>query len=69
MVDIEFAEKKDMCYIVKLSREFFNEQCCNGIKADDENYFASKKVVVAKVEGNVVGYCYGDVETKIIGTT
>ena len=64
MIDINFAKKEDICDIVMLSNEFAKEQCCNGIKADDENYFASKKVVVAKVEGNVVGYCYGEVETK-----
>lgn len=69
MVDIKFAEKQDIFDIASLSRKFANEQSCNGIKADDENYFASKKVVVAKIQGSIVGYCYGEVEIKKRDTT
>ena len=69
MVDIKFAEKQDICDIVKLSREFANEQCCNGIKADDGKYFDSKKVVIAKIESEIVGYCYGEVEMKTKATS
>ena len=69
MIDIKFAQKKDINDIVKLSKKFEDEHCCNGIKADNEMFFATKKVVIAKIESEIVGYCYGEVEMKTKATS
>lgn len=61
---IQFAENYDLISITKLSKDFEIENCCNGIKADDESYFANKNVVVAKMGKQIIGYCYGSVEEK-----
>lgn len=64
MIKIEFAKEEDLVVIASLSKEFEEEHCCNGIKADDVDYFKTKKVAVAKIDDEIVGYCYGVVETK-----
>ena len=63
-IKIEFASKNELVFVEKLSKEFEDEQCCNGISADTMKELAKKKIIVAKVDGLVVGYCYGDVEIK-----
>lgn len=64
MFEIKFAEKDDLKLIAKLSKCFEEEQCCNGIKADSEDFFIDKKVAIVKIDNEVVGYCYGLVEIK-----
>lgn len=64
MVEIKFAEEQDFSCIAKLSKDFEDEQSCNGIKADAEGFFADKNIAVAKNGNKIVGYCYGSVETK-----
>lgn len=66
---IEFAKEEDLSAIAALSKAFEEEQCCNGIVADKENFFATKKVVIAKVEEKLIGYCYGEEEIKQRNTT
>lgn len=66
---IEFAKKEDLSVIASLSKAFEEEQCCNGIIADNENFFATKKVVIAKVNEKLIGYCYGEEEIKQRNTT
>lgn len=61
---IKFAEKEDIKAIVVLSKNFEEELCCNGIKADNEEFFKDKKIVVVKLNNEIVGYCYGNEEIK-----
>lgn len=61
---IKFAENSELEAIAKLSEKFEREKCCNGIVADDKDYFSDKKVAIAKVDDTVVGYCYGKFEIK-----
>lgn len=63
-VTIEFAKDNDFKQIEKLSKTFEEEKCCNGIVADNEEFFRSKNVAVARHNNNVIGYCYGKVEVK-----
>ena len=53
---IELIKKEDIPKVVQLSEIFAKENCCNGIVADDEKYFADKIVAVCKIENQVVGY-------------
>ena len=66
---IEFCDKKDIEKVAFLSKKFEEENCCNGIIADDIEYFLNQKVIVAKIENNIVGYCYGTMQTKTKNTT
>lgn len=63
-VKIDFANSSDLEQVVCLSRQFESENCCNGIRADNLEYFTNRGVVVAKVNDRVIGYCYGNVEIK-----
>lgn len=59
---IKFAEKQDLKKVAELSKNFANEGCCNGIIADDEEYFIDKEVAIAVDGDNIVGYAYGEIE-------
>lgn len=61
---IEWAKPTDANCIAKLSKQFEIENCCNGIVADNENYFSEKKIAVAKNKNDIIGYCYCNFETK-----
>lgn len=56
---IKFAKKEDLKQIAVLSKMFEDEKCCNGIVADDEEYFKDKKVAIVKENNIVVAYAYG----------
>lgn len=61
---IEFAQSGEIFDVAKLSAKFEREECCNGIVADNQDYFSDKKVAVAKIDNTIVGYCYGKFEMK-----
>lgn len=61
---IEFAQSGEIFDVAKLSAKFEREECCNGIVADNQDYFSDKKVAVAKIDNTIVGYCYGKFELK-----
>lgn len=63
-LEIEFAQPNELDDIAALSKNFEQENCCNGIVADNKEFYADKKVAVAKIENHVVGYCYGKIEIK-----
>ena len=69
MLNIVFAKNNDIDEIVSLSRKFAQENCCNGIVADDTDFFIDKKVTIAKLDGIIVGYCYGKIEIKANDTS
>lgn len=61
---IDFAQSGEIFDVAKLSAKFEREECCNGIVADNQDYFSDKKVAVAKIDNTIVGYCYGKFEIK-----
>lgn len=63
-LNIGFAENGELDEVVRLGKKFESEKCCNGIIADDKEYFSDKKVVIAKLNDTVAGYCYGKFEIK-----
>lgn len=60
-MEIMFAKKADLIFVARLSKQFENEGCCNGIVADDEKYFENKIVAICKVGEQIVGYVCGEV--------
>ena len=56
---IRFFENNELTAIAKLSKAFANENCCNGIVADNVDYFRDKKVAVVIDNGEIIGYGYG----------
>lgn len=64
MFEIAFALKEDLKKVSEHSKNFELEQCCNGIKADPEDFFADKNVAIVRIDNIIVGYAYGSVETK-----
>ena len=63
-IKIEFAYENELENIEQLSKEFELEDCCNGIIADSKEDLLKKNIVVAKVDGEIIGYCYGSEEIK-----
>lgn len=61
--------KNDAKNLVKLSKEFEEEKCCYGITADNIDYFSKKSVICAKIDNEIVGYCYGTFENKFLDTS
>ena len=61
---IKTADKEQIKEVVKLSEMFSNENCCNGIIPDSEDYYLNKIVVIAVIDNEIVGYAYGDFETS-----
>ena len=59
---IKFAQNQDLNNVAKLSQMFANENCCNGIVADLEDYYLDKIVAVAIDDDQIVGYAYGNFE-------
>lgn len=68
-IKIEFAKEFEVDELVRLSKAFEQEKCCNGIIADDKDFFIKKKVAVAKIDTSIVGYCYGIFEIKTKDTS
>lgn len=66
MVEVRLCKQEEIEQVVNLSKEFELEGCCNGVKSDDFEYFASRKVVVAIDGDKVIGYAHGyeEVEEK-----
>ena len=64
--EICFAKQSQLKEIVKLNHFFVKENCCNGVVADDLEYFSTKQIVIAILNGKIVGYAYGcfEIETK-----
>ena len=60
-MEIRFANKSELTFVAKLSKQFECEGCCNGIVADDEKYFESKIVTICKSNDDIVGYVCGEV--------
>lgn len=63
--EIRFALKSESVQLEKLSKQFANENCCNGIIADNQDYFSDKNVAVCVVNNQIVAYAYGELETEI----
>ena len=63
--EIRFALKSESVQLEKLSKQFANENCCNGIIADNQDYFFDKNVVVCVVDKQIVAYAYGELETEL----
>ena len=63
-ITIDFAQIEELPKVVELSKKFELENCCNGIIADDLEFFKSQRVAVAKADNDIVGYCYGNISTK-----
>lgn len=61
---IRFATKDECANVSALSHQFAQENCCNGIIADNENYFFDKNVVVCVYDGEIVGYAYGEFDEE-----
>lgn len=61
---IVVADKEDIKQVVKLSENFAEENCCNGIVKDDFKHFENFDVFVIKEANDVVGYGYGSFEIK-----
>ena len=59
---IRFSENNELTEIEKLSNAFANENCCNGLVADNVDYFKDKKVAVVIDNGEIIGYGYGTFE-------
>lgn len=59
---IRFAERNELKYVAELSQMFADENCCNGIVADNEEYFVDKNVAVAVDNNQIVGFAYGTFE-------
>ena len=57
---VRFAKKTELKDISNLNSIFVKENCCNNIVADSEEYYANKKILVADLNGKIVGYAYGD---------
>ena len=60
-MEICFAEKKDLKKVSELSKQFECENCCNGIIADNKEYFENKIVAICKIDNDIVGYVCGEV--------
>jgi len=60
-IEIRFALEQESMDISKLSQKFALENSCNGIIADNSDYFKNKNVAVAIANNEIVGYCYGNV--------
>ena len=63
-MEIRLADKNELKSVVKLSKQFEAEGCCNGIVADNEEYLKNKIVAICKIQGDIVGYVYGEVLTQ-----
>lgn len=61
---LDYASKLDNKELANLSKIFYEENCCNGMVCDDEDYFKDKKIVVAKLNNKIIGYAYGSVEKQ-----
>lgn len=66
-IKISFAGADDFDNVALLSKQFAAECCCNGVKAETENFYKDKTVLVASVDNLIVGYLYFEIkqETQI----
>ncbi len=64
-MEIRFARINEIDQLVELSKKFADENCCNGVVADDYNYFFGKKVAVVVNKDVIIGYAYGEVGIEI----
>lgn len=63
-IKIGFAGKDDFDNVALLSKQFADECCNNGVKAETETFYKDKKVVVASVNALIVGYLYLEIEKE-----
>ena len=61
---IEFKNESDISTLVELSKTFEEENICNGIVADDYDYFKKVDVAVARLKDEIIGYIHGRFEYK-----
>lgn len=61
-MEIRFLKNEEIKEVVKLSKMFEEENCCNGIVADNEKFFEGKKVLGCLNDGKLIAYCYGSLE-------
>ncbi|MBO5394285.1 MAG: GNAT family N-acetyltransferase [Clostridia bacterium] len=62
-IKIRFANSNDFDNVADLSKRFADECCCNGVKAESEEFYRDKKVLVATTTNNlIVGYLYFTIE-------
>jgi len=64
MVEVRLCKLEEIDEVVRLSKEFELEGCCNGVKSDDREYFLARKVVIAVDEGRIIGYAHGSEEVE-----
>jgi len=63
-IKIRFNYKEEAMIIADLSKRFAEENSCNGVVAENQDFFENLKVVVAVAEGEIIGYCYGNIEKE-----
>ena len=61
-MEITFEHKENFRKETELNQKFTDENCCNGIVADSEDYYLDKIVAVAVDDGQIVGYAHGQFE-------
>lgn len=64
-LEIRFSKKSESKILASLSKKFADENCCNNIIADSAEFFSGKKVAVALFNGQILGYCYGDIAEEV----
>ena len=62
--NIRFATADECKQISVLSHQFAEENCCNGVIADSEEYFLDKKVAVCVLKNQILGYAYGELDVE-----
>lgn len=63
-INIRFNRSEDAEELARLSKEFADENSCNGITADDADFFDKHKVAIAVDKNKIVGYCFGEIEKE-----
>lgn len=63
-MEIKFLKEEDFSLVAELSKIFAEEGCCNNIIADSQEYYVGKKVLGCYNDGELVGYCYGEMLTE-----
>lgn len=63
-IKINFATHDECDNVALLSKQFADECCCSGVKAEKEEFYQDKKVIVASVNNLIVGYLYLEIEKE-----
>ena len=62
-VQIDSTKEKYLFQLVKLSKEWEQEQCGPSYTANDKNYYIGKEVYVAIQDETIIGYALGEIKT------